>query len=394
MTSNSQLPAADAQPGHVLRIISGLHSGASRSLAGQEMILVGSGDDCDIVLADAGVASHHALISRIGGRFSLRALDAPLHVGTSLVHPGDPVELANVQRVGLGDAALAFGAEDDAAWDTLAPGIAAVRTAPARASVPYLRRLPAVAAVAALSLASLAIFAAVMPAQDAKVDPRERLEVLIPEYGIDDGRATRDLQDNLVLTGTVKDAGARERIARMLQAEGIEARVDLRTGDDIARDVQEVLRSQGLSAKTRYLGDGNVEVSGRFEDVEALRTAALSRAMQDVKGINRVVPVNSIAVASETPAINGMPAPKAAAVRVVAIVRGKDPHVVGADGRKFAVGSEIPGKGRLISITESSAHALTPDGQLQQIKVEAAVDAATEDTGVFANVRSTATSHM
>ena len=395
MTSNPQTGPDAIEAGHVLRIIAGLHSGASRSLADQEMILVGSGDDCDIVLADAGVASHHALISRVGGRFSLRALDAPLHVGTSLVHPGDPVELANVQRVGLGDAALAFGAEDDPAWDTLAPGIAAVRTAPARAAVPYLRRLPAVAAVAALSLASLAIFAAVMPARDAKVDPRERLEVLIPEYGIDDGRATRDLHDNLVLTGTVKDAGARERIVRMLEAEGIGARVDLRTGDDIARDVQEVLRSQGLSAKTRYLGNGDVEVSGRFEDEVALREASLSRAMRDVKGINRVVPLNSVAVAGD-PAVPGA-APAAAkpvTERVVAIVRGKDPHVVGAEGRKYAVGSEIPGRGRLISITESSAHALTPDGQLQQIKVEPAVDAAKEDTGVFANVRSEATSHM
>ena len=90
--------------GVVLRVVSGLHSGAERELEGGEMILIGSGEDCDMVLADAGVASHHALLTFLDGRFSLRALDAPLHVGTAMIHPGDPVELDRVQRVGIGEA--------------------------------------------------------------------------------------------------------------------------------------------------------------------------------------------------------------------------------------------------------------------------------------------------
>src|SRR5690606_22456559 len=110
-------PTIDAPPRRrLLRIISGLHAGASRELAEREMILVGSGDDCDIVLADAGVAAHHALISVVDGHFQLRALDAPLQLEGRMLHPGDPVEMDSLQRVGLGEAALAFGLEDDPAW--------------------------------------------------------------------------------------------------------------------------------------------------------------------------------------------------------------------------------------------------------------------------------------
>ena len=72
------------------------------------MILVGSGDDCDIVLADQGVARHHALINLIGGMSSLRALDAPLRVDGQPLHPGDPVELRGLQRIQLGEAAIAY----------------------------------------------------------------------------------------------------------------------------------------------------------------------------------------------------------------------------------------------------------------------------------------------
>ncbi len=147
--------AGNADAAYALRILSGLHVGASRPLAEKEMILVGSGEDCDIVLSDSGVAPHHALIGLLGGAFSVRALDAPLRIGGQPLHPGDPMEMATLQRIELGQAALAVGNVDDPAWSTLLPAYDGTRPAPAPA--PYMRRLPAVAAFAVLSLMSVAI---------------------------------------------------------------------------------------------------------------------------------------------------------------------------------------------------------------------------------------------
>src|SRR5690606_18193945 len=106
----------------------------------------------------------------------------------------------------------------------------------------------------------------------------------------------------------------------LVEAEGIEARIDLRTGEDIAADVREVLRSQGLSARTRYLGNGDVEVSGSFEDEQALRAASLSRAMRDVKGVNRVLPQN-FAASSEVRVAAAKAQARPLETRIVAIVR-------------------------------------------------------------------------
>lgn len=391
-TDNTTTAAA----GNVLRIVGGLHAGANRTLAEQEMILVGSGEDCDIVLADPGVASHHALISLVNGRFTLRALDAPLKVGGSVVHPGDPVDLTGVERVGMGEAALAFGAEEDPGWAAVLPGMAGAKPA-AKPASPYLRRLPAVAAIAALSLASLAIFAAVMPAQDPQVEPEAQLRKMLTEHAISNGDVRADDNGGLVLTGTIADNASRERVRRQIEAQQLQARVDLRTGEDIARDVQEVLRSQGLTARTRYLGNGDVEVSGRFEDEESLRTAAYSRAMRDVVGINRVVPVNTAPRAQAAPGEARARAATPSRIRIAAIVRGKEPHVVDGDGNKYPVGAALPGHGQLISITESSAHALAADGSLQRLVVQPAQAAQAEATttdgnpaaSAFANVKGT-----
>lgn len=378
--------AADMR-GVVLRVVSGLHSGAERELDGGEMILIGSGEDCDMVLADAGVAAHHALLSFLDGRFSLRALDAPLHVGTAMVHPGDPVELDRVQRVGIGEAAIAFGAADDAGWERLVPGGLGLRPAPSQGARTRSRRLPVIAAVAVLSLASLAVFAAFMPQPQPAPDHREQLQRLVSEHGIDEGRASLDPQGRLVLTGTVPDTATRERIARRIVEEKIDARLELRTGDDIAGDVAEILRGQGITARTRYLGNGDVEVRGRFEDEAALRAASFSRAMREVKGLVRVIPVD-VSGATVARRAAAKP-PKPVRIRIASIVRGDNPHVVSGKGDRYEVGADLPGIGTLVSITEGSAHALRPDGTLERLKPEPEPPGGDgADPEDFSNVRS------
>jgi hypothetical protein len=51
----------------------------------------------------------------------------------------------------------------------------------------------------------------------------------------------------------------------------------------------------------------------------------------------------------------------------VAVVRGAEPHALAADGTRYAVGSELPGGGKLIAIG-THAWALMPDGQTRQVK--------------------------
>lgn len=361
--------AATAAPANVLRILSGLHAGASRTLADQEMILVGSGDDCDIVLADHGVARHHALLNLTGGMSSLRALDAPLRVDGQPLHPGDPLELRGLQRIQLGDAAIAFGVEDDPRWAALLPEGAPLPGGK-RPPGAGMRKLPLVAALAVLSLASLAIFAAVMPQHEKQADPRAELKALITEFRIGDGMLRERDDGTLVLSGIVRDGQVRDSIekrVRQIEQHGVQAALDLRSGDKIAADVSEVLRTQNLNAKTRYLGNGVVEVSGRFEDMEALGQAARSRAMNEVPGVRKVSVKNYVPTDPETRTARARRAEAAAPTRIVQVVRGKQPHLVALDGTQYAVGTDVPGLGRLVWIGAENAQILAADGMTHKV---------------------------
>ena len=366
MSSPTIDPAASNDNEHdsaVLRIVSGLHAGASRPLARREMVLIGSGDDCDVVLADAGVAAHHALLNVVDGRFHLRALDAPLQLPGGTLHPGDPVEGAQVQRITLGEAAIAFGRSDAVEWLGLAPGpggeMPLVQARPAFAS-----RMPMIAGIAVLALAALAIVAALMPAPQPPVDVEQRLRELAREFEVSEVDIRRDVDGRAVLSGTVDDAATRGRLEERLAGEGLEASVALRSGHDLAVDVAEVMRTGGYAVRAEYLGDNNVRVTGDLgEDEAALRAFLTSRAMIET-GVNRVEPVNlrqpAEAVADTAPAADEGKA------HIVSIVRGETPHIVDADGNVYHDGAIVPGWGELVSIGQF-AHVLRDDGTLVKL---------------------------
>lgn len=362
-------PEQDKQspdPGEaVLRIVSGLHVGASRPLSRREMILVGSGDDCDVVLADEGVAAHHALLNVVDGRFHLRALDAPVELPGRTLHPGDPVEIGQVQRIGLGHAAIAFGHADAPEWLALVPepGLAD-GLPPPRPKATLSSRLPMIAGIAVLALAGLAITAAMMPAKQPKVDVDQRLRQIAQAHGISDMAISRDVDGEAVLSGTVGDRATLTRLRAQLEAEALPATVNLRTGEDLAGDVGEVMRSAGFPVRAEYLGDNNVRVTGSLGgDETGVRAFIVSRAVRET-GVNRIEMVNLDAPAADA---GGEAAPADdAKVRIVSIVRGDAAHVVDADGEQYRPGDVVPGWGELVSIGQH-AHVLQADGLLVKL---------------------------
>ncbi|SFF95503.1 type III secretion protein D [Duganella sp. CF458] len=102
------------QSGLELRILSGLHRGASLPLGGERYV-IGASDDADVVLLDPGVADRHATLRHDGERWLLAALEGSVRGAASdaeleeyLLAPGDSARIGAVW-VGIADAAASWG---------------------------------------------------------------------------------------------------------------------------------------------------------------------------------------------------------------------------------------------------------------------------------------------
>ncbi|KQV58037.1 MULTISPECIES: FHA domain-containing protein [unclassified Duganella] len=93
-----------------LRILSGLHRGASLPLGGERYV-IGASDDADVVLLDPGIANRHATLRHDGERWLLAALEGSLRAAGSdaeleeyVLAPGASARIGAVW-IGIADAA-------------------------------------------------------------------------------------------------------------------------------------------------------------------------------------------------------------------------------------------------------------------------------------------------
>ncbi len=334
-----------AEPRQTLRVTHGLHRGAVTHCEPDGIVLVGSSRDCDVILSDEGVARHHCLVSLHDGRFTVRAIDAPLQVHHHPLPRGEMHPLMPLQRVSIAPGvAFSVGPGDSPAWADL-PTIAADAPLPNTALLTP-RRI-AVGALATLA-ATVAVAAVALRPAPPPVAVTEQVSVadVIEALSLREVQVREDEVSGVMVQGVVPDRETLAELRAKIEGTGVNAQVEVRSGDDIAQDVREVLRMSGIGARTRYLGDGRVEVGGFFGDESELAEILSSRAIRDVASLSEVVVVND-KPAPVKPDPGMRPGKK-----IVSVVRGQDPYIVTADGSRYYVGARLPSGGKLHSISE------------------------------------------
>jgi hypothetical protein len=342
----------------LLRITAGIHTGAERRCRERDMVLLGSGDDCDLVLVDPGIAAHHCLINILGGQILVRAIEAPLTAGGRRVSPGDPVVVDSFQPIALGEARLCLGADWDPRWQaTDAVAIAAAESAaPVRKGAIGRHPWYTMAGLALVSLASVALYASNRAADEAGPGADLHISAALAGLNLDEVERQPRADGGTVFRGIVPDEETRVALQQRLAESGQPHELEVRSGDNIASDVAEVLRLSGIAAETRYVGAGRVDITGNFGNGDALREVLASRAMLDIGGLKDV----GIANSSEPDVV--LPE----ALPLLRIVKGADPHLVTEDGSRYYIGAALPGGEKLYEIDEDQVW-VDVDGRIRRL---------------------------
>ena len=95
--------------GMLFRVIAGVQRGAEMALQ-PGIYLIGSGDDCDIVLADDLVAKAHFAIEAAENELTFTARDGAVAVGERLLQPGEEMISAAPVAISIGQTGLGVGA--------------------------------------------------------------------------------------------------------------------------------------------------------------------------------------------------------------------------------------------------------------------------------------------
>lgn len=297
-----------------LHIVGGVHLGGVISIAMNDTLLIGSSDDCEVILSDPGVARHHCMLTGRGASISFRPVDEPIVVNGRAHSPGETVLVTPGARVEIGSAALEVG--DPAESPTAAQGRQSGRSPGMR----ILRRSRwGIAAVVAVAVA-------------CELHP-----------------VTADT----LLEAAERSVGTSETVPEPVT----------RTGTAVAQDVGEVLRLSGINGEAHYESNGTVTVRGHLGDPRAVATVMESRAMHEIKGLERVEVVN----------LDSPPAPhkdeSGDTHWVVSAVASHDPYVIATDGSRYYVGATLPRGGRLAGVQDGEILVEHDDGQVEHLRL-------------------------
>lgn len=309
-----------------LRVLSGLHKGASLTLD-EHAVLVGSGEESDVMLLDTGVAQRHLYVEPLGlDRWTLRAGDAPIadahgkNVDTLVAGPDEP---ARVLLHGT-DVWIDIVRPEDA-WTPVEP-IRDIEPSHSLARAPdadfhpdsvAFHPSPAIAAAKRLNWATLAsaaialafgigVFWYATSAPDSDHAPLPDASKPDPE--------TIGSSNPGASTGLRRGAPTASSLAHAIET------------------VKEYLQDRNLDQRVQCeLRDGKLHLDGVLNSDEMNRFTPMIALLKERVG--NLVPIE----------VNVMSAEQALPFRVVQVVAGRVPEILTEDGHQLFLGDTFDG---------------------------------------------------
>jgi type III secretion protein D len=329
---------------HELRVHSREHADAPVVLSPGEPLTVGTGWDNDVVLSASGRSASLRLVLTLelaarGPRLRVQVLQGMVRAGGRCWAAGASLRLPPGRSLRWAEARLVFGSS----------GAVPVR-APAASS----RRGPGVwlrravgTAVVATSLGMMTWASTVGSASTRPAWPAHQVHALLVARGYE-GLTVQADAAGLVITGHLDTLVERSQLERILQAEGVQARLRLDINEQLVAAVHEVYRLHGVAAQVRAVGPGRVAVQTMHPD--AATVARLQEVVRrDVAGLRELLADNHPPPRTPSP----VPVVDDPGKRVAALVPGDPSHVVTADGTRYFEGSLLPTGHRIVAIAGS-----------------------------------------
>lgn len=334
--------STDSETAYLL-VMSGVHHGARLALQPDALLVVGSGDDCDVCLSDPELEARHFALSLHDEQVTVRRLDGDVVVnGTDF----DSAYTLSVREGALlelqpGRIQLRIASEADRHNFVITNADCSDTESWQRLQTPKRNRLAVAAALTCGILIATLLIAMQHNAQDQSlpVAPQIALQTLIDELNLTDEVAIDESANTLMVRGTLP-ADDLNSLQKKLHASPLTPTLRISTAEQLLEHVRGVFRTNGYTAKLSYGGNATVVVENLDEDsAEIQKIAAFVRS--DVANLKALV-----FTPSEAPESGGTDSAvylAGAGKRLTTIVDGETAYITTEDGARYFVGSTLPG---------------------------------------------------
>lgn len=359
-----------------LRVLTGTHAGAEMRLPDRGILMIGQADDCDLILADEGIAPHHCVLTVVGDQVLLRAMDGSVATHDGPIAVGENITLEHFAVAHLADVQLAVGPHWNERWQSLAD--AAGTGAPVFTKSQLDGRRRGLFAVVGLLLlvAMLVLFGSwkvnhpVALATHTVNQQLEQAQAILNDMSLRHVKASVGDDNRLLVRGVVNNAAQLPQLKSRLSTAGLNTELTVRDWPGVAKQVNDIFAMHGYTVETTMLDQGDIVVAGHFGDhengvkvqKEVLGSSDMQKLGTDLLGL-RLATKNYDETPEAPPKLD--PGKR---IRHVSSA-GEDSYLVTRDDSRYYPGKMLPQGGVFLAVSDSGAILVRmPDNSLKQLE--------------------------
>ncbi len=342
-----------------LVVLQGEQAGASTTLSPGCKLTVGATLDSDIVLRDPDLEDISVVLEVEQDRLHLVVASGEVDIDGEKLVAGDEKKVTPYTRLQLGNSVIACGAPESARWQEILAEHGSGHKNDIQANNPVitavqpqsiLQRRGSFFLFSFIGVALLLLLFGGGHIKKPQIDVVKQAEELageIRQLGFTDLQVKVGKDGAIAVHGYLDETKQRTALDALLGKHAVVVSIKVQVGEELAAEVKDIYRVQGISADVESLGPKKVKVTTQEGDVEHLQKVR-AIAVRDA-GLEDLVVSNKPPKAPSEMVQNLDPGKS-----VTMVVAGDPSYVVTTNQTRYFIGSLLPTGHRIAAITDAA----------------------------------------
>lgn len=337
-------------------VIAGEQAGARTRLKDNTTLTLSNKIDTDIVLRDPQIGNTRLKIITQHLKPSIEVIDGAVKVDNKVIEQGSRIRLPDYTKVEIGETAFVTARMNHASWEEISNLASINMPQAATKSNPAHRYrwhnnifLSLLALITVLTVIATTVTNTMESSEMISMSNRENIHSLLIENGYESLQVDEQ-NDYYVIHGFVMTYNERAQLENLIDEHSVPAKLYLEVGDQLAIEVRELYRINGIEVSTKASAAGKVTVA-----VKSPVSSELERVKE--MALNEITHLHALeieyAVSEDGTQIIGTDMKfNAADKRITMVVDGDPAYIMTSDQSKYYIGAMLPTGHKIIDIID------------------------------------------
>ncbi|ODB84942.1 hypothetical protein A3194_14375 [Candidatus Thiodiazotropha endoloripes] len=339
-------------------VLSGEQAGARRILDNNTTFTISGRMDTDVVFRDTTINDEKLNIITKDNNFIIQVLSGDIEIQGNIVKKGDVVKVDEYTKIKIGNTTFSYGRRVDASWKDIVDRVSKLELSSKSNSSMCKRVLNARSYYVISIVFFVCFFVAYLTyrhsntVEDIQTSELQTIENLLTRNGFDSLSVSQSKSGHLSISGFLMTNKEKSEVEMIIDQQNIPVMFNLSIGDNLAAEVRELYRVNGVEVDAKVLRYGKVIVTTKESNITQLERLK-SIAIKEIPSLQEL-DTEYLTADKKTDILGTEGNFKKIDKRIVMVVNGSPPYIMTHDKSKYYIGALLPSGHKIKSIYDSS----------------------------------------